>query len=284
MALTWNKQQQQVIDFQQGNLLVSAAAGSGKTAVLTAHVMQKITNIEAPVDIDQLLVMTFTNAAATEMRERIRSTIHEQLQTTQDSRLATRLRRQLNLLPHASISTVHSFCSSVIREHFYCLGLEPGFRVGDATELDLMLSDTIEERLEELYETLEIRGEEMEPYRALLLLMESKDNKQISGAIGEVYKYSQSYPYPEAFWQQLRDFYETPDLQQLEALLPLLYEKELGKLTRARDVVDALVTKVRCEYPDSINIGTLEAHANIFRQACAKASFRESVATFVSSS
>lgn len=277
MAIQWNKQQQQVIDFKSGNLLVAAAAGSGKTAVLTEHVMQKILSSEHPVDIDRLLIMTFTSAAAVEMKERIRGAIHEQLQSCQEDALAVRLRRQINLLPHASISTVHSFCLSVIREHFYQLELEPGFRVGDSVELDLMLADTIGEQLEELYGRLETQGEEMEAFRALLLLFADRNNAALIGVIRAIYEYSQAYPSPEAFLQGTLQFYETRDLHILEELIPLLYEKEQGKLLQSQALAQRLAKTVRLQYPDSVNLGLLDYHLEVFHQAVSKPSFVQSL-------
>ena len=109
MAVIWNEQQQKVIDHRDGNLLVSAAAGSGKTAVLTEHVLRRITDPEHPLEIDRLLIMTFTNAAAAEMKERIRKSLQEAMNDENcDGDMRRHLRNQLSKLPFASISTIHS--------------------------------------------------------------------------------------------------------------------------------------------------------------------------------
>ena len=120
------KEQQQVVDTRNCNLLVAAAAGSGKTAVLVKRIIKKVT--EEGQDIDRLLIVTFTNAAAAEMRERIGAAIEEALEKNPES---THLQRQMLLLHNAQITTIHSFCLSVIREFFHLLSLDPGFRIGD---------------------------------------------------------------------------------------------------------------------------------------------------------
>ena len=107
MGVSWTKEQQQVIDLRKRNILVSAAAGSGKTAVLVARIIQMITDDEHPVDIDRLLIVTFTNAAAAEMRERIGAAIEKALEEQPESE---HLQRQLTLLHNAQITTIDSFC------------------------------------------------------------------------------------------------------------------------------------------------------------------------------
>lgn len=140
-------QQQKVVDTRNCNLLVAAAAGSGKTAVLVKRIIKKVT--EEGQDIDRLLIVTFTNAAAAEMRERIGAAIEEALLANPES---THLQRQMMLLHNAKITTIHSFCLSVIREFFHLISLDPGFRIGDEAELSLLQADVLEEVLEEQYE------------------------------------------------------------------------------------------------------------------------------------
>ena len=140
-------EQQRVVDTRNCNLLVAAAAGSGKTAVLVKRIIKKVT--EEGQDIDRLLIVTFTNAAAAEMRERIGAAIEEALEKNSDN---AHLQRQMLLLHNAQITTIHSFCLSVIREFFHLLSLDPGFRIGDEAELSLLKADVLEEVLEEFYE------------------------------------------------------------------------------------------------------------------------------------
>ncbi|GAB6149401.1 helicase-exonuclease AddAB subunit AddA [Clostridium novyi] len=145
----WTKEQQQAIDVHGCNLLVSAAAGSGKTAVLVERIIKMITDIKNPVDIDRLLVVTFTNAAASEMKERIGKAIGKELTKHPKSK---QLQRQLTLLNRASITTIHSFCLETIRNNFHYIDLDPNFRIGDETETVLLKGEIIEGIFEDLYE------------------------------------------------------------------------------------------------------------------------------------
>ena len=134
-AVKWTKEQQQVISLRNRNILVSAAAGSGKTAVLVERIITMISDEEHPVDIDKLLVVTFTNAAAAEMSERIATALEKKVEEDPDNMY---LRRQVTLVRNAHICTFHSFCQSVIRNHFHTIGIDPSFRIGDETELKLL--------------------------------------------------------------------------------------------------------------------------------------------------
>ena len=145
----WTNEQLQAIETRRCNLLVAAAAGSGKTAVLVERIIRIITDEENPVDIDKLLVVTFTSAAASEMRERIAAAISKALEKTPNSK---NLQRQLTLLGRANITTMHSFCLDVIKNYFYTIDLDPSFRIGDETEATLMKNKIIEELFEEYYE------------------------------------------------------------------------------------------------------------------------------------
>ena len=131
MNVTWTEEQKKVIELHNRNLLVSAAAGSGKTAVLVERIIQMILNRDHPVDIDRLLVVTFTNAAAAEMRERIGAALDQALEREPDN---LHLQRQVTLIHNAQISTIHSFCLQIIRSHFFQIDLDPGFRIGDERE------------------------------------------------------------------------------------------------------------------------------------------------------
>jgi len=129
MAVKWTQEQQRVIDTRDCDILVSAAAGSGKTAVLVARILSIITDKEKPVDIDRLLVVTFTNAAAGEMRERIREALERRAEEEPDN---IHLQRQLVLVHNAKITTIHSFCLNVLRNHFQIAGIDPAFQIGRA--------------------------------------------------------------------------------------------------------------------------------------------------------
>ena len=148
-AMTWTKEQQEVIETRGCSLLVSAAAGSGKTAVLVERIIRMITDEAHPVDMDRLLVMTFTNAAAAEMRERIGDALEKRLEENPGDK---NLERQSMLLTHAKITTIDSFCLGLLREHFHELSIDPGFRVADEGELLLLQADVMKELLEAAYE------------------------------------------------------------------------------------------------------------------------------------
>ena len=141
MANQWTDDQKRAIELTHRNLLVSAAAGSGKTAVLVERIIQKITNTSQPVDIDRLLVVTFTGAAAAQMRERISEAIERKLDSDPEN---THLRRQSTLIHHAKITTIDSFCLSVVRDYFNRLDINPDFKVGDPGELKLLRADVMD--------------------------------------------------------------------------------------------------------------------------------------------
>ena len=147
--MKWTSEQQNVIDFRNRNILVSAAAGSGKTAVLVERIIKRITDKEHPVDIDKLLVVTFTNAAAAEMRERIGHAIEKQLE---EYPADENLRKQQTLLHNAQITTIDSFCLFVVRNHFEEICLDPNFRIADQGELKLLELDVLNEVFEREYE------------------------------------------------------------------------------------------------------------------------------------
>ncbi len=132
-------EQKQAISLHKCNLLVSAAAGSGKTAVLTERILQKISTDIPPIDIDHMLIVTFTKASAMEMKHRIQNNISLALQENPQN---IHLQNQLLLLPKADIKTLHSFCLQIIKEYYYILDIDPAVRTIDTFELKLILSST----------------------------------------------------------------------------------------------------------------------------------------------
>ena len=141
----WTTAQSRAINARDNNLLVSAGAGAGKTAVLVERIIGRVLDPVAPIDVDRLLVVTFTNAAAAEMRERIGAALVSRLK---DDAANSYLQRQIALLGKSSITTLHSFCLELMRQHFYQLSLDPSFRVADETEVDLIRVDVLENLLE----------------------------------------------------------------------------------------------------------------------------------------
>lgn len=203
MGSRWTEEQRQVIDLRDCNMLVSAAAGSGKTAVLVERIISKILDERKPADIDRLLVVTFTNAAAGEMRERIRAALEKRLEEQPENE---HLQRQITLVHHAQITTIHSFCLEVIRNHFHKIGLDPGFRIGDEGELKLLRHDVMEELLEEAYQ-------EKDP--EFLCFSEAfapgKSDQGLEEAILQFYDFSMGHPWPEAFRSQCLEAYGADD-------------------------------------------------------------------------
>ena len=189
MGVKWTEEQQKVIDLRDRNILVSAAAGSGKTAVLVERIIQRLTEEKDPVDVDRLLIVTFTEAAAAEMKERIGAAIEKKLSERPGD---AHLEQQATLIHSAPITTIHSFCLSVIREHFHVIGIDPGFRIAEEGELKLLKQDVLEELLEECYAS----GDE-----AFIEFVErfgtGKNDRKIEGIILKLYEYSRSYPQPE---------------------------------------------------------------------------------------
>lgn len=207
-GISWTREQRQVIELRDRSLLVSAAAGSGKTAVLVQRIIERICDSEHPVDIDRLLVVTFTNAAAGEMRERISSAIEKRLEQQPDN---AHLKRQEVLISHAKITTIDSFCLSVLREHFQEIQLDPAFRIGDEGELKLLQADVLAKLLEEEYS----QGSE-----AFLNFMEAyapgKDDERAADLILQLYRFAIANPRPEDWLDHCLECYEVQEPAQLE--------------------------------------------------------------------
>lgn len=201
--MNWTTKQKQVIEARNRSLLVSAAAGSGKTAVLVERIVQLISEGENPPDIDRLLVMTFTNAAAAEMRERISQAIEKKLAENPES---LHLQAQAALVPYAQITTIDSFCLNLIRSHFNLLDVDPAFRIGDEGELILMRADVLEAMLEEYYER-----EDPEFQQFVDTYATGKSDGGIEDYIMQVYTFAQSNPFPNEWMEDCRE-----ELRQME--------------------------------------------------------------------
>lgn len=206
----WTKEQESAITCTGCNILVSAAAGSGKTAVLVERLIRRILDPQIPVDVDQLLVVTFTNAAAAEMRERIRLALEKELSLHPSSQ---RLSLQLALLNRARITTLHSFCLEVLKQHFYLLDLDPGFRIADETEAALLRMDVLEEMLESMY------LEEHEDFSHLAdVYGGERGDGPLLDLIQRLYDFARSNPRPEEWLQEKASWFSWPQDCQAEAL------------------------------------------------------------------
>lgn len=228
-AIRFTKDQQKVIDTHNRNILVSAAAGSGKTAVLVERIIQMIMDETNDVTIDRLLVVTFTNAAASEMRERIGEALYKAIELHPES---DHLRTQLTLLPSASIMTLHAFCLQVIRNYFYEIDLDPSFRIGDETELVLLRQEVLEEVLEDFY------SEGTDSFKAFVdAYGRGKTDHAIEGLILDLYTMSMSHPQPE---QWLQDCLEHLNIATEDEWYDSIYAKAMsqeiyGIVTTLRD-------------------------------------------------
>ena len=222
----WTDEQQQAIDTRKCNLLVAAAAGSGKTAVLVERIIKIITNEENPVDIDKLLVVTFTSAAAAEMRERIAAAISKALEKNPNSK---NLQNQLTLLSRANITTMHSFCLDVIKNYFYTIDLDPSFRIADETEITLMKNEIIEDIFEELYE------EDNEYFKGLVeAYSTAKDDEKLKDIILNLYKFSMSGPWPERWLIEKAEEFNISTLEGLADIYAALNGVVFTKLKTVR--------------------------------------------------
>lgn len=196
----WTKEQQKVIELRNRNILVSAAAGSGKTAVLVERMIQRITQKENPIDVDRLLVVTFTNAAAAEMRERIGNAIEKALwEQPADSHL----QKQQALLHNAQITTIDSFCLFVVRNYFHKIDLEPGFRIADTGELNLLKEDVLQEVLETFY-----RGQDEEIFAFLERFTTAKSDAKVREMILELFLVAESNPWQDEWLDSLLKSYQ----------------------------------------------------------------------------
>ena len=213
--MKWTEEQQKVIDTRDRNILVSAAAGSGKTAVLVARILALVTDPAHPVDIDRLLIVTFTNAAAGEMRQRIRDALEARAEEAPEN---AHLQRQLVLIHNAQITTIHSFCLQVLRSHFHMIGLDPGFRIADEGEMLLLRQDVLKETLEEAYElgAGEVHTTETEEFHQLLeQLAPGKDDQAVQNALLQVYQFSLGQPWPDEWLAGCRMAYCRPDGEEM---------------------------------------------------------------------
>ena len=225
MAVKWTAEQQKVIDTRDRNLLVSAAAGSGKTAVLVERILAMVKDPVRPIDIDQLLVVTFTRAAAGEMKERIGRALQQSLEENPENE---HLQRQQTLLHHAQISTIHGFCSYVIKNYFQMIDLDPVYRMADEGEIRLMKSDVIQKVMEE-------RFAEKDP--AFTRFVESyaagKQDDGLDALVLKLYEFSMSYPWPEQWLEECRAAYQidSPEAVQKSIWVQVLMAEAKKRLS-----------------------------------------------------
>lgn len=185
--MEWSQNQKKIIKLRNKNMLVSAAAGSGKTTVLVERILNLI--IEDNEDIDKFLIVTFTNAAASGMKQKIQQSLIKALQD--GHRNKEHLRKQVNLLNRANISTIHSFCIDVVRKNFHVIGIDPNFRIGDVNEIEVLLQESIDEVLEEAY-----TGKSEGFVRLVESFTKNRGDTELCDIIKDIYKFILSFPEP----------------------------------------------------------------------------------------
>lgn len=199
----WTEEQITAIAEKDCDLLVAAAAGAGKTAVLVERIIKKVIRDKDPIDIDSMLVVTFTNAAASEMRERIAMALDKAIEENPHSQ---RLQRQLLLLPKAGITTIHSFCMDILKNNYHRLDLPPNFRVADETESTLLKIEGIDELFDMQYE---------EGHGLFFKLLDSysgnRDDNKLKDMVLEIYNFVRSTPWPVKWLKEMTKDYDIGD-------------------------------------------------------------------------
>ena len=218
--MKWTDKQRETIESRGRNILVSAAAGSGKTAVLVERIKQLI--LQDKVDVDRFLITTFTNAAAAEMKERLEDAIRKTM--AEEGADKAFLARQLRLMPRANISTFHSFTIEVMRRYFYLTDLEPGVRIGDETKIEILRTESIEDVFDRRF------AEDQERFAAFLTKYSSDRNeKRIKEGILALYKQMRSLPH-YMDWARRKTALLGEDSPLAAYGLDLFFEEETGRL------------------------------------------------------
>ena len=211
MGMKFTEDQQRVIDLRNCNILVSAAAGSGKTAVLVERIVELVSgsgcDSARAVDIDRLLIVTFTNAAAAQMRERITKALSDRVEAEPDNE---HIKKQLMLIHNAKIMTIHSFCLYLIKNHFNDIGLDPDFRTADEGEIRLLKQEVLSELLEEQFALGRQEFTDCVEYFAY-----DGREKWLEELIERLYTFSGSYPFPEKWLRQHRMDYHVETFEEL---------------------------------------------------------------------
>ncbi|PLR78890.1 helicase-exonuclease AddAB subunit AddA [Bacillus sp. V3-13] len=221
--VTWTDDQWKAIAAKGQDILVAAAAGSGKTAVLVERMIRKIVDEQDPINVDELLVVTFTNASAAEMRHRIGEALEKEIDTQPKS---IHLRKQLSLLNRASISTLHSFCLNVIRKYYYLIDIDPGFRIANETEVQLLRDEVLDELFEEEY------GKDgNDAFFALVdTFTNDRNDAALQDIVRELYDFARSNPSPEQYLDSIIAMYDVDEsalIEDLPFVKSLLFDIEL---------------------------------------------------------
>ncbi|MBC1417660.1 helicase-exonuclease AddAB subunit AddA [Listeria fleischmannii] len=209
--VSWTDEQWQAIYSKGQNILVAAAAGSGKTAVLVNRIIEKIRDEENPCNVDELLVVTFTNASAAEMKYRVGQALENALAENPDS---LHLKKQLMLLNHASIQTLHSFCLDLIRKYYYIVNVDPDFRLMDTIESTILRDEVIETLLEGEY----AKSENAPFFHLIESITDDRSDQNVIDIISRLYDFSKANPSPEKWLEQVTLFYKNDKLERIKDL------------------------------------------------------------------
>lgn len=241
----WTDDQWKAISTYGENLLIAAAAGSGKTAVLVERIIRRISSETDPIDVDRLLVATFTKAAADEMRQRIREALEHKLTEHPDSQ---HIRRQLALIHRASITTLHSFCLDVVRRYFQIVQIDPGFRIGNETEMELMRHDALAEVFEHYYATSE---DDSVFWQLIDAYSGERSDDAIFQLVLQLYDFSRSHPWPEQWLSDAAEAFAEPDDEQNVWFQSLLHDVRLTCAGAIASLQEALELAKQPDGPDA---------------------------------
>ena len=241
--MQWTREQEQAIYEKGSNILVAAAAGSGKTAVLVERIINKIINEK--IDIDKMLVVTFTNLAAAQMRERILNAIYKKIEESENQEEQDNLQKQIVLLNKASICTIDSFCLDIVKNNFFELDISPNFRIADQIELEILKQETLEELFEEKYEK-----NEKDFIRLINTYTTYRGDENLKEIVLKIYNYIQSCPFPvEWLSEQVEKFNITEEIDFSKTQWgKILYETSkdniLDTILQSRDLRDRVAREI----------------------------------------
>lgn len=265
MDVKWTSEQQKVIDLRDRDILVSAAAGSGKTAVLVERIVNRICVDNPPVDIDRMLVVTFTKAAAAEMRERVSRAIDSLKEQKPDDE---NLQRQSTLVHNALITTIDSFCLFVVQNNFAQLNLDPDFRIGDQAELKLMLKDALAQVFEDNY-----AREDNEAFINLIdTYSKGRNDSAVRQMVEDIYYKAGCSSWPRKWMNSLLRLYDIKSAKQLEDseiikeivdYSRVLLEEAVQELTMAKDLAAATPGLEKYELTLSEDIALFDGMADV---------------------
>ena len=243
MGVKWTPEQESAImspkDSNLGaqTLLVAAAAGSGKTAVLVERIITRLKDMENPLSVQELMVVTFTKAAAAEMSARIGVALAKAMESTDDKALQARLERQLNLLPSAHISTLHSFCQWVIRSYFYKLDIPPTARIGNEAELALLKQEVLENLLKEAYEHNEYGIFDLSDF-----FSDDKSDAGLQDKVLSLYEFAMSQSNPDGWMRHAVEPYKAAQEQDLRDTLwgRAMWDDQQAEIDRIADRIEQM--------------------------------------------